>query len=209
MKAIRLHTRGGPEAFVYEEAPQPHPEEGEVLVRVHAAAVTPTELAWGPTWTTPTGKPRQFPIILGHEFSGEVVAIGSGVTDVAAGDLVYGLNDWFHDGAQAEYCVARATEVAWKPRSVDHVWAAVTPISALTAWQGLIERGRDLCCAPHQSRSGRDAGGSRLDLSPDLLRGPPAVLGEPRGAVRLVHTRHVSRTGSTVMAHRRRGRLCT
>jgi NADPH:quinone reductase-like Zn-dependent oxidoreductase len=142
MKAICLHARGGPEAFVYEEAPRPHPEEGEVLVRVHAAAVTPTELAWVPTWTTLTGEPRRFPIILGHEFSGEVAAIGSGVTDVTAGDLVYGLNDWFRDGAQADYCVARASEVARKPRSVDHVRAAVTPISALTAWQGLIERGR-------------------------------------------------------------------
>jgi NADPH:quinone reductase-like Zn-dependent oxidoreductase len=142
MKAIRLHGRGGPEAFVYEEAPQPRPGEGEVLVRVHAAAVTPTELAWAPTWTTPTGEPRPFPIILGHEFSGEVAAIGSGVSDLVAGDLVYGLNDWFRDGAQAEYCVARASEVAPKPHSVDHVAAAVTPISALTAWQGLFERGR-------------------------------------------------------------------
>jgi len=49
MKAIRLRTRGGPEALVYEEAPQPHPQAGEVLVRVHAAAVTPTELLWVPT----------------------------------------------------------------------------------------------------------------------------------------------------------------
>jgi NADPH:quinone reductase-like Zn-dependent oxidoreductase len=79
---------------------------------------------------------------LGHEFSGEIAAVGRGVTDVAAGDLVHGLNDWFRDGAQAEYCVARAAEVAGKPRSVDHLSAAVTPISALTAWQGLIERGR-------------------------------------------------------------------
>jgi NADPH2:quinone reductase len=44
MKAIHLHTHGGPEALVYEEAPQPHPQAGEVLVRVHAAAVTPTEM---------------------------------------------------------------------------------------------------------------------------------------------------------------------
>jgi NADPH:quinone reductase-like Zn-dependent oxidoreductase len=142
MKAIRLHARGGPEAFVYEEAPQPHPEEGEVLVRVHAAAVTPTELSWVPTWTTPRGEPRRFPIILGHEFSGEVAAVGKGITDVAAGDLVFGLNDWFRDGAHAEYCVARAGQVARKPRSVDHFSAAVAPISALTAWQGLLERGR-------------------------------------------------------------------
>ena len=140
MKAIRLHARGGPEAFVYEEAPQPRPGEGEVLVRVHAAAVTPTELGWVPTWTIPTGEPRRFPIILGHEFSGEVAAVGDGVTDVAVGNPVYGLNDWFGDGALAEYCVARVAEVAPKPRSVDHLAAAVTPISALTAWQGLIER---------------------------------------------------------------------
>jgi NADPH:quinone reductase-like Zn-dependent oxidoreductase len=142
MKAIRLHARGGPEAFAYEEAPQPRPGEGEVLVRVHAAAVTPTELVWVPTWTTPTGEPRRFPIILGHEFSGEVAAVGDGVTDVAVGNPVYGLNDWFGDGALAEYCVARTAEVAPKPRSVDHLAAAVTPISALTAWQGLIGRAR-------------------------------------------------------------------
>jgi hypothetical protein len=99
MKAIRLHVRGGPEAFVYEEAPQPHPQAGEVLVRVHAAAVTPTELLWGPTWKTRTGEDRPFPIILGHEFSGVIAALGTGVTDWAEGDPVYGLNDWFADGA--------------------------------------------------------------------------------------------------------------
>jgi NADPH:quinone reductase-like Zn-dependent oxidoreductase len=49
MKAICLHARGGPEALAYEEAPQPHPGEGEVLVRVHAAGVIHTELSWVPT----------------------------------------------------------------------------------------------------------------------------------------------------------------
>jgi NADPH:quinone reductase-like Zn-dependent oxidoreductase len=78
MKAIRLHARGGPEAFAYEEAPQPHPGEGEVLVRVHAAGVIPTELSWVPTWTTPAGKPRPLPVIPGHEFSGEVAAAAAG-----------------------------------------------------------------------------------------------------------------------------------
>jgi NADPH:quinone reductase-like Zn-dependent oxidoreductase len=140
MKAIRLHARGGPEVFTYEDAPQPRPGAGEVLVRVHGAAVTPTELLWRSTWATPTGERRRFPIILGHEFSGEVATVGDGVADVAVGSPVYGLNDWFRDGALAEYCVAREAEVAPKPRSVDHLGAAVTPISALTAWQGLIER---------------------------------------------------------------------
>ena len=85
MKAIRLHARGGPEAFVYEEAPQSHPEEGEVLVRVHAAAVTPTELSWVPTWTRPTGDPRPLPVIPGHEFSGEIAGLGDGA-DCATGE---------------------------------------------------------------------------------------------------------------------------
>ena len=102
-------------------------------MRVHAAAVTPTELLWGPTWKTHTGADRPFPIILGHEFSGVIAACGAGVTEWAAGDLVYGLNDWFADGAQAEYCVAPAAPLAPKPRSLDHVQAAVSAEIGTTA----------------------------------------------------------------------------
>jgi NADPH:quinone reductase-like Zn-dependent oxidoreductase len=140
MKAIRLHGKGTPAAFVYEDAPTPQPGDGEVLIRVHAAAVTPTELQWVPTWTTPSGASRPLPIIPGHELSGEVAARGAGVSALAVGDTVYGLNDWFRDGAQAEYCVARGSDVAAKPTSLDHVQTAAVPISALTAWQGLFER---------------------------------------------------------------------
>src|SRR5262245_29223916 len=140
MKAIVLRARGGPEVFAYEEVPQPRPGEGEVLVRVHAAGVIRTELSWAPTWTTQSGEPRPLPVIPGHEFSGATSALGAGVRDVAVGDLVYGLNDWYRDGASSEYCVARVADFARKPSRVDHVDAAATPISALTAWQGLFER---------------------------------------------------------------------
>ena len=140
MKAVCLHARGGPEAFTYAEAPQPRPGEGEVLVRVHAAGVIQTELSWVPTWTTPAGEPRPLPVIPGHEYSGEIAAMGPGTGDVSVGDPVYGLNDWYRDGASAEYCVARVADIARKPVSVDHIHAAATPISALTVWQGLIER---------------------------------------------------------------------
>src|SRR5499433_1568798 len=141
MKAICLRARGGPEAFAYGEAQQPRPGEGEVLVRVHAAGVIQTEFSWVPTWTTRAGGPRPLPVIPGHEFSGEIAALGPGVRDADVGDLVYGLNDWYRDGAFAEYCVARVADIAGKPAGVDHVHAAATPISALTAWQGLVERG--------------------------------------------------------------------
>lgn len=140
MKAVRLHESVGPQALVYEDASQPQPNAGEVLVQVHATAVTPTEFIWYPTANTQTGEPRPLPIILGHEFSGVVAALGPDVTDLSEGAQVYGLNDWFGDGAEAEYCIARASDIADKPRSIDHVQASVVPISALTAWQGLFER---------------------------------------------------------------------
>jgi NADPH:quinone reductase-like Zn-dependent oxidoreductase len=142
MNAIQLNSRGGPEALAYGPAAVPRPGAGEILVRVRAGAVTPTELLWVPTWTTRAGEPRPFPIIPGHEFSGEVHGVGPGVNDVAVGEAVFGMNDWFGDGAQAEFCVARTVDVAPKPKSVDHVTAAVVPISALTAWQGLAERAK-------------------------------------------------------------------
>jgi len=141
MKAICLRNRGGPAALVYEEAPQPRPGKNEVLVRVHAAGVIRTELSWVPTWTTQDGGPRPFPVIPGHEFSGEIVALGAEARDVSVGDMMYGLNDWYQQGASAEYCVARVADIARKPSSVDHVHATASPISALTAWQGLVERG--------------------------------------------------------------------
>src|SRR5262245_13653593 len=120
MKAIRLRARGGADTLAFEDAPTPCPGPGEVLVRVHAAAVTPSEFLWVPTWTTRSGEPRPLPIIPGHEFSGEVAALGDGVTDVAVGVAIYGTNDWFGDGTQAEYCVARAADVARRPSSIDH-----------------------------------------------------------------------------------------
>ena len=142
MNAVYFTTRSGPEALVYGPAKMPGAGHGEIVVRVRAAAVTPTELQWSPTWTTKAGEPRPFPIIPGHEFSGEVHRIGPGVNDVAVGEAVFGLNDWFGDGAQAEFCVARTVDIAPKPNSVDHVTAAGVPISALTAWQGLAERAK-------------------------------------------------------------------
>jgi NADPH:quinone reductase-like Zn-dependent oxidoreductase len=139
MKAARLHAPGGPETLVYEDAPVPHPQAGEVLVRVHATGITPTEFAWQTIFQTRNGEPRPFPTILGHEFSGIIAAIGPDVADFSVGDAVYGVNDWVGDGAQAEYCLARSVEIAPKPRSLSHTEAAVVPISALTAWQGLFE----------------------------------------------------------------------
>ncbi|HEX4266222.1 MAG TPA: NADP-dependent oxidoreductase [Verrucomicrobiae bacterium] len=142
MNAIYLGKKAGPEALVLGEIPRPTPNAGEVLIKVYATAVMPTELNWEPTFNQPSGAPRPFPIVLSHEFSGVVESVGPKVTDFKPGDEVFGLNDWFTNGAQAEYCVAAVSSLARKPKSLDYAEAAVVPISALTAWQALIEKGQ-------------------------------------------------------------------
>lgn len=136
-----LETKAGPESLTWGEIPRPSPGPGEVLVRVRATAVTPTEFGWYPTFNTQDGAPRPFPVVPGHEFAGVVVQVGRGVEGLAVGDSVYGLNDWFANGALAEYTVAPAATLAPAPASLSPTQAAVVPISALTAWQALVVRG--------------------------------------------------------------------
>lgn len=139
MQTIRVYGSDSAPELRVEETEAPTPGLGEVLVRVHAAGVTPTELSWYPTWHTAAGGDR-LAAILGHEFSGVVEAVGEGVSGVSLGDAVFGMNDWFADGATAEHCIAKAADIAHKPPSLSHTFAATVPISALTAWQGLVER---------------------------------------------------------------------
>lgn len=138
MHAIHLYGQGGPEGLVYEDAPQPHPSAGEVVVRVSATGVTPTELMWPTTYRTPSGSERTLPIP-GHDLSGVIAEIGPGVTNVKVGEEVYGLTDFIRDGAEAEYTIALPDELAPKPRSLDFLQAAVVPLPALTAWQALFD----------------------------------------------------------------------
>ncbi len=78
MMALRAHARGGPEQLVYEQAPVPSAGPGEVLIAVHAAAITFAELTWDLEWTTRDGKDRT-PVIPSHEMSGVVAGLGAGV----------------------------------------------------------------------------------------------------------------------------------
>ncbi len=90
MKAIRLHGRGGPDRLVYEDAPQPHPVLGEVLVRVYATGVIANELKWDETYQTSARSPRTLPIP-GRDLSGVVEEVGPGVTTLAKGSEVYAM----------------------------------------------------------------------------------------------------------------------
>src|SRR5690348_12078496 len=99
--------------LVSAEVKTRQPGRGEVLIRVHAVGVTHTELLWQPTTHTKSGENRRH-AIPGHEFSGTIAAIGAAV-DGAVGDEVFGMNDWYDQGATAEFCCAPASAIALKP----------------------------------------------------------------------------------------------
>jgi NADPH:quinone reductase-like Zn-dependent oxidoreductase len=137
MQAIRAHSRGGPDRLRLEQAPVPVPEAGEVLIEIHAAAITDDELLWDESWTR--GGVDRTPIIPSHEVSGTVGKLGDRLSDLKIGEDVYGLIEFDRDGAAAQYVTVPAADLARKPRSVDHIQAAALPLAALTAWQALLD----------------------------------------------------------------------
>src|SRR5215469_5084702 len=134
MKAIHLHARGGPEQLFYEDAPRPQLKPGDALVHVCACGVTPTELNWTETYTTPDGASR-LPSVPGHELSGIVEEVAGNGERVKVGDHVYGLADFWRNGAAADYVAVRAADLAPKPDNLSFVQAAALPLASLTAWQ--------------------------------------------------------------------------
>jgi NADPH:quinone reductase-like Zn-dependent oxidoreductase len=170
MNALRLHAPGGVSGLVYERIDTPRPKPDEVLVRVHAAAITRDELEW------PVDR---LPAIPSYEFSGVVAATGSDVKDVVTGDDVYGLADFDRDGAAADYTRVRQEVVARKPRTLGHIESATIPLAALTAWQALFDHGEL-------------SAGQRV-----LVHGAAGAVGSM--AVQLAHGRgaHVIATAST------------
>jgi NADPH:quinone reductase-like Zn-dependent oxidoreductase len=130
MQALVAYERGGPEQLRMTEVPRPQPGPGEVLVEVHAAAITFAELGWPESWT-------HRPMIPSHEMSGAVAACGPGVTDLAVGDQVFGLVRFDRLGAAAEYVTVPAGDLAHRPPQISHVLAATLPLAGLTGWQGL------------------------------------------------------------------------
>jgi NADPH:quinone reductase-like Zn-dependent oxidoreductase len=127
--------------LVYEDAPIPEIRGGEALLKVHAAAITPTEFSWNSTFTTADGKNR-FPVIPSFEVSGTVEKVASDVSDLTLGDPVYGLLNFWRDGAAAEYVAVKASDLAPKPKSLDHLHASAVPLSGLTAWQALFDHAK-------------------------------------------------------------------
>jgi NADPH:quinone reductase-like Zn-dependent oxidoreductase len=135
MRVVRLRAPGGPERLTLEEADRPRPGSAEALVRVHAAAITRTELEWEEVLA-------RLPAIPSYELSGVVEDVGPDVADVAVGDEVFALTRFDHDGVAADYTAVPADLLVPRPRALSHVESAAIPLPALTAWQGLFDHGR-------------------------------------------------------------------
>ncbi|WP_031485581.1 NADP-dependent oxidoreductase [Streptomyces bicolor] len=136
MRAISQDVLGGPEVLKEAELERPAPRPNEVLVRVRAAGVNPTDWKHRATGGF-LGEP---PFVLGWDVSGVVEAVGIGVARFKPGDEVFGMLSYpFGHGSHAEYVTAPARVFAHKPASIDHTQAGALPLVSLTAWQALVE----------------------------------------------------------------------
>jgi len=140
MKAARIHRYGGNEVVVIEEIAMPIAGLGEVLVKVHGAAVNPVD------WKIREGYmsqmlPVEFPYTLGCDVSGTIVSLGAGVSSFTVGDAVFGYPNLMRCGAFAEAIVMQASELANAPQSIELAHAAALPVAVITAYDGLFTHG--------------------------------------------------------------------
>jgi NADPH:quinone reductase-like Zn-dependent oxidoreductase len=142
MKAIVVSDQAaGTAGMKLVERPEPKPAINDVVVRVQAAGFVNTELEWPSTWADRRAANRT-PTIPGHELAGVVAALGYGTTGLSVGQRVFGLGDWYRDGALADFMSIEARNLAPLPDDVDFTVGASLPISGLTAWQGLFQHGQ-------------------------------------------------------------------
>ncbi|MFJ3531801.1 MULTISPECIES: NADP-dependent oxidoreductase [unclassified Streptomyces] len=136
MRAISQDTHGGPEVLKEVRLPRPVPGLSQILVRVHAAGVNPTD------WKHRANGlfVDRLPLTLGWDVSGVVEAVGYGVTLFKPGDEVFGMLPYpYGVGSHAEYVAAPARAFTHKPAGIDHIQAGALPLAALTAYQAIVD----------------------------------------------------------------------
>ena len=144
MKAIVYYNYGSPDVLNLEEVEKPVPNDDDVLIKVHAASVNPLE------WHFMRGKPLFMRLavsgllkpknkILGVDIAGRVEEVGRNVMQFEPGDEVFGGSD--SGGGFAEYVSVSENKLALKPTNITFEEAAAIPIAAITALQGLRDKG--------------------------------------------------------------------
>jgi NADPH:quinone reductase-like Zn-dependent oxidoreductase len=143
MKAVILKEAGGTENFYMENIALPQPSPGEVVVKSHAIAVNPVDMKTRKGGALLSKLQEDGTVILGWDISGEVYAVGEGVTLFKPGDEVFGMVNFPGSGrAYAEYVAAPEEHLALKPSNISHEEAAATTLAALTAWQVLVHEAK-------------------------------------------------------------------
>ena len=141
MKAIVHCEYGGPEVLTLADVEKPTPADNQVLVKVRAASVNPLDLTIRGLWLlrplSGLRKPKDTRV--GVDYAGTVEAVGKNVTQFKPGDEVFGGKN----GAIAEYvCVLADRSVVLKPANMTFEQAAAVPVAAITALQGLRDKGK-------------------------------------------------------------------
>ncbi|MGH8261306.1 MAG: NADP-dependent oxidoreductase, partial [Steroidobacteraceae bacterium] len=140
MRAVRIHSFGGPKVLQIDEIDVPEPGDEEVLIRVHAASVNPIDYKIR-EGAFPPVKASHLPKILGRDVAGTVERCGRSVTRWSEGDAVFAMLDGGGAGGYADYVCILDELCAPKPTHVNFVEAAAVPLAALTAWQGEFDHG--------------------------------------------------------------------
>jgi NADPH:quinone reductase-like Zn-dependent oxidoreductase len=141
LKRIQYLRYGGPEEMRLETYELPPPGKDEILVRVKASSVNPVD------WKIRQGAMkfmtgRRFPRAMGTDFSGVVEQVGATVTRFRAGDEVFGTVPVKPSGAFAQALITKEKLAVKKPASISHEAAATLPVAGVTAWRGLVQKGR-------------------------------------------------------------------
>jgi NADPH2:quinone reductase len=136
---VEVRSPGGPEALELAQRPDPVPAQGEIVVRVRAANINPTDLASRAGFSF--GDPIKTPFVVGWDYAGIVQSVGEGASEFKVGDRVVGMIPWYlNRGAQGAYAEAVAVKSEWTlplPDSLDFATACTLPLNALTAKQAL------------------------------------------------------------------------
>lgn len=142
MFAMIIEETGGPEVLKYAEIATPEPGPGEIRIRIACAGVNPAD------WKNRQGmlaafRPYTFPYVIGFDAAGVVDKLGAGVTAFKPGERVFTPTNHGQggQGSYAEFAIASVDRVAAIPDGMSYAQAAALPVAALTAWQGLFDRG--------------------------------------------------------------------
>ncbi len=140
MRRLMYRSYGGPETLFIAEVPEPEPGKGQVLIRQAATSVNGGDLqARSGQVRFRTAVPRGFPKGIGQDVVGTVAELGTGVEDLAVGDLVWGVSTG--SDAAADLVVMDGDRVAHAPAGIDPVRLAALPVAGTTSLAALVRNG--------------------------------------------------------------------